>query len=589
MGFDLLIRTHFFLTDLNFVFCFYQSSYLDSMKRSVFYVLIIFYLSCISPKQAGQQSSPSLALPFRPNILWLVAEDLSPVIPPFGDSSCTTPALSRLAKEGIRYPNTFSCAGVCAPSRASLAMGMYQTRIGAQDMRTGPWMVGTPSKQMIDGQRSAFPEGMEYYEAVPPAGAHMHSEYMRMAGYYCTNRFKQDYQFIAPVTAWDDCSPTAHWRGRKPGQPFFSIFNFEVCHESQIWEKAKDSLWLKDDALVTVPPYLPSTPTAMRDIRRMYSNVMEMDSQVGKILDKLEQDGLLDSTIVFWYSDHGGPLPRQKRLCYDSGLRVPLIIRFPNKWRQGQIDSQLISFVDFLPSIVSIAGVKPPDGIDGRSFLGSYTNSTQRKYIHGAADRFDERYDMIRAVRDRQYKYLRNFYPEKPYYLPVAYREKMPIMQEMLRLHKSGALNPAQEQWFRSKKDPEELFDTYTDLFELHNLASDPAYANKLTELRNECDRWMKDTQDKGLMNEKEMVHMMWGGDKQPVTQDPTISSAANLTQIQSSTPGASIGYKIIHDSHEPKSWVIYQSPFAMLPGDKIKAIAHRIGYAPSRILEFPN
>jgi hypothetical protein len=466
---------------------------------------------------------------------------------------------------------------------------MYQTRIGAQHMRTGPWMVGTPSKQIADGQRSAFPEGLEYYEAVPPAGARMHSEYMRMAGYYCSNRFKQDYQFIAPVTAWDDCSPSAHWRGRKPGQPFFSIFNFEICHESQIWAKAKDSLWLKADAPVSVPPYLPSTPTAMRDIRRMYSNVMEMDSQVGKILDQLEQDGLLDSTIVFWYSDHGGPLPRQKRLCYDSGLRVPLIIRFPNKWGQGQIDSQLISFVDLLPSIVSIAGVRPPEGIDGRSFLGSYPNSTPRKYIHGAADRFDERYDMIRAVRDRQFKYLRNFHPELPYYLPVAYREQMPIMQELLRLHKSGELNSFQEQWFRSKKDPEELFDTYTDPFELHNLASNPAYANKLIELRNECDRWMKDTQDKGMMNETEFVHTMWGGDKQPVTQDPAVHLASNLIQIQSPTPGASIGYKIIHESSEPKAWALYQKPFAIRPGDKIKVIAHRIGYVPSRILEFPN
>ncbi|MEP7323545.1 MAG: sulfatase [Saprospiraceae bacterium] len=549
-----------------------------------FFLFISFAGICQSTVKSKVQSS---SLPFRPNILWLVTEDLSPVIPPFGDSTIVTPVLSRLAKEGVRYTHVFSPSGVCAPSRAAIALGMYPSRVGAMHMRNGFWAAGRPSASVAEAQRKSFPPDIPYYEAVPPPDARMHSEYLRMQGYYCSNRFKQDYQFVAPVTAWDDCSPTAHWHGRQAGQPFFSIFNFEVTHESQIWGKAKDSMWVAADAVVKVPPYLPSTPVALNDIRRMYSNVKEMDYQIGKMIDQLEKEGLLDSTIIFWYADHGGPLPRQKRLCYDSGLRAPLIIRYPNKWRAGQIDSQLISFVDFLPTLMSMSNTKPTELTDGRSFAGAYESKTKRKYIHGGGDRFDEQYDMIRAVRDQRYKYLRNFEPTKGYYLPVAYREQMPIMQELLRLHKSHQLNEYQEQWFRSSKPKEELFDTYTDPYELHNIADDVKYNSKLIELRNECDRWMNEIDDKGKMKEIDYLHSIWHGDNKPVTADPVILRHSNSINMSSATPGASIGYKITHNNSEQSVWSIYQKPVPLLPGDKLKVIAHRIGYEPSRILEF--
>ncbi len=522
-------------------------------------------------------------LPKRPNILWLVAEDLSPVLPMFGDSSIETPTLSRLAAEGVSYTHVFSPSGVCAPSRAAIAMGLYPTRFGAQHMRTGFWAGGRPSAAAVNAQIKFFPPGLPPYEALPPADAHMHSEYMRMQGYFCTNRAKQDYQFVAPVTAWDQCGQNAHWRNRKPGQPFFSVFNFEVCHESQIWAKANDSLWIDADQKVNVPPYLPTTDIAMKDIRRMYSNVKEMDDQVGKIIKQLEDDGLLENTIIFWYSDHGGPLPRQKRLCYDSGLQLPMIIRFPNKWRAGQIDSQLISFIDFLPTIMSLANVKPPKNIDGRSFLGKYEAKEKRKYIHGAADRFDEKYDMIRAVRDQRYKYLKNFQTEKPYYLAVSYREQMPIMKELLRLNEAHKLNEYQAQWFRKTKEPEELFDTYSDPYELHNIAKDPKYVIKLKELRDECNRWMLATQDKGLIEEKEYVRQIWNGDLQPITADPLANKKKNTVTFSTSTTGASIGYKIISLHDEPANWQVYTHPVTLHSGEKMKAIAHRIGYLPSK------
>ena len=562
------------------------------MKRNTVLVILMFLLlNCNSEKQDVPSSenatyadkNAALNLPFRPNILWLVAEDLSPVIPPFGDSTITTPTLSRLAAEGVRYPNLFSPSGVCAPSRAAIAMGMYPARVGAHQMRTGPWYIGQLPKEKIEEYAQYMPEGLVPYEAVPPADARMHSEYLRMAAYYCSNRYKQDYQFIAPATAWDDCSPTAHWRNRRHGQAFFSIFNFEVTHESRIWTKADDSLWIDDKLDIPVPPYLPNTEVGKKDVRRMYSNVKEMDFQVGQILEELEKDNLLDSTIVFWYTDHGGPLPRQKRLCYDSGLKVPMIIRFPNAWRATEVDSQLVSFVDFLPTILSLAGVEPPKNIDGQAFLGKYKASKKRKYIHAAADRFDEKYDMIRAVRDNRFKYLRNYNTEKPYYLAVNYRENMPIMKELLRLKEKGQLTAAQAQWFRPSKSPEELFDTQNDPHELHNLANQARYAEKLEELRQECDQWMEAIEDKGLIPEEAFIQQIWPEKRQPLTAPPVITIKAEKVMLTCATPGASIGYKLIDkNAPSPLSWTIYSKPFILPEGASIEVMAHRIGFAPS-------
>ena len=555
------------------------------MYRYSIFLFLLAGLTCRDSNLDQSKQENEFPWTFRPNILWIVAEDLSPVIPAFGDSTIETSNLSRLAAEGIRYPRVFSPSGVCAPSRAALAMGMYPSRFGAQHMRTGFWPGGRPRPEQVKAQAPSFPEGLPQYEAMPPPEARMHSEYLRMQGYYCSNRFKQDYQFVAPVTAWDDCSRTAHWRNRKAGQPFFSIFNFEVTHESQIWTKANDSLWIDSTLNVPVPPYLPNTPVALRDVRRMYSNIREMDFQIGKVLRELEEDGLLDSTIIFWYGDHGGPLPRQKRLCYDSGLRAPLIIRYPQQWRAGQVDSQLVSFVDFLPTLMSLAEALPPAHLDGRAFAGKYATGPERAYIHGGGDRFDEKYDMIRAVRDRKYKYLRNFQPEKPYYLAVGYREQMPIMKELLRLKETKTLNEIQSQWFRSTKDPEELFDTEKDPHELNNLAALPEYTAKLAELRGECERWMRAIDDKGLIDEKEYIRSIWGGDHQPRTSDPLIDRTGNKVSISCKTEGASIGYKILSTSDTSKSWQVYIEPLALPAGNKLEVIAHRIGYLSSNVI----
>ncbi|MDB2445272.1 sulfatase-like hydrolase/transferase [Gammaproteobacteria bacterium] len=511
----------------------------------------------------------------RLNIVWLVAEDLSAIIPPFGDMTVMTPNLSRLAAEGIRFTQVYSTSGVCAPSRAAIATGMYQNRIGAQHMRTtniGNFGV----------------EGLTAYEAVPPAHVKMHSQYFREAGYYTSNNAKEDYQFQKSLVAWDDSSDSAHWRNRNEDQPFFSVFNFGITHESQVWRQSDKPLLIPSALDVPIPPYLQDTDISRGNIRQVYSNVVAMDRQVGEILTQLEEDGLLDSTVIFWYTDHGGPLPRQKRLLYDSGIHVPLIIRFPDGVRAGDIDDQLVSFVDFKSTALSLAGIEPPQYVDGRAFLGDYVNTPNRRYIHAAADRFDSEYDMIRAVRDARFKYLRNFNPEKPYYLPLAYREQMPIMQELLKLRDNEQLNEAQAQWFRASKDEEELFDTLYDPHELVNLVKDPIHAEKLFELRNELDEWVRLVDDKGLMSEGDLIVSMWPGGIQPITSTPVATKRRNNLEItlRSGTDGASIGYQILEEGESVnEAWTIYKEPVTINNTQRLAAVAHRLGFAPSEII----
>ena len=535
-----------------------------------------------------------------PNIIWLVAEDLSPIIPPFGDSTVQTPNLSRLAAEGVRYTNFYSVAGVCAPSRAGIATGMYPSSIGAHNMRTG-----------TSGHLKTL--GLPFYETVPPSEVKMMSQLLREEGYYCTNNNKNDYQFTAPVTAWDENSNYAHWRNRPEGQPFFAVFNFAITHESQVfgpyrktnqrfhenfpdrnaqhqWNDSVDSsdwYWnIPEDLEVPIPPYLADTEGTRNDVRRVYSNIVEMDKQVGVILDQLEADGLLDNTIIFWYTDHGGPLPRQKRLLYDSGLKVPLIIRFPDQKRAGEVDDQLLSFIDLAPTVFSLAGIEPPEHLQGQAFLGAYQSKSERNYIHAAADRLDTEYDMIRAVRDKQFKYLHNFKPDRAYYLEVKYRERMVAMQELLRLRDEGKLNEYQMQWFRSDKPEEELFDTWKDPHELHNLADDPAYAEKLTELRKECYRWMASINDKGFIPEKELIYQMWQGQEKPQTAKPECEKLRNgRMRVTCTTPGANIGYQLLEKGEEKTSWKVYTEPFFVPVDTPFKVVAHRLGYLPSEVV----
>lgn len=573
-------------------------------------VAILLFLGCQSKEKSSRDKlneEVDLEFPKQPNILWLVTEDMGPYIPPFGDSTVATPNLSRLAEEGVIYPNLFSTSGVCAPSRAAIATGMYPSSIGANHMRTTSYTEVT---------------GLPKYEAVPPSDVKMVSELLRHKGYYCTNNYKTDYQFNPPVTAWDESSPYAHWRNRQDEQPFFAIFNFTETHESGLFEpygfreietrfyKAGDKNYkwknfggshaknrmkeeetpvhLPKDTKFNIPPYLPDNEVTRRDMWKLYNNIAEMDKQVGVVLKQLEEDGLLENTIIFFYGDHGGPLPREKRLIYDSGLNTPMIVRYPNKKDAGTKNNELISFVDFAPTLLSLIDEKPKSYMQGQSFLGSH-KAQDRSYIHAAADRFDGFTDAIRAVRDKKYKYIRNYRPEQGYYLPVEYREKIPTMQELLRLKEEGKLNNIQKQWFRESKPKEELFDCDADPYELNNLANDPAYQEKLNELSAEMDKWLTAINDNPSLPENQLVAKLWeGSDIQPTTLEPIITSENGKITISCETKGASLCYKLIDGEGEvPKTWNMYQKPFEISTGTKLQVKAHRIGYIPSKLVTF--
>lgn len=554
------------------------------MKLKFVFLGIVLAIACqkkIVPLENTNEEieiAKEASLNTPPNILWIVAEDLSDYIPSFGDSTIVTPHLSKLAAQGICYDKFFTPAAVCAPARSAIATGMYPTAIGTNHMRTGPWYVGPQPQERIEAYAKGMPEGIPPHEAVLPAEVKMMSQYLRENGYFCTNNYKQDYQFICPLTAWDENSTSAHWRNRKSGQPFFSIFNFEVTHESRIWAKAKDSLWVDNDLEVNMPPYLPDTEVGRKDFRRMYSNVKEMDHQVGKLLSELEEDGLMDNTIIMWYTDHGGPLPRQKRLLYDSGIKVPMIVKFPDNRGAGSRNDDIVSFIDLAPTVLSLAGVKPPEYMNGKAFLGEYKRKTPAKYAHAAADRFDESYDSNRAVRDKRYKYIKYFQPEKPMFLHVEYRDQQPIMRELYRLRDANELTPEQALWFRNTKPEEELFDTQNDPHELNNLADDPNYQTKLLELRAECERWMTSIDDKNIGPEKELIRAYWPTGKKPKTDIPKITFKDGLLSIENNMPGANIGYKVGDD----EIWNVYTKAVKLDPDANIKVISHRIGYEPS-------
>ncbi len=538
----------------------------------------------------------------RPNILWLVIEDTSPTLPPYGDTTIETPNISRLAQEGVTYTNVYSPSGVCSPSRASLALGMYPSSIGANHMRTTSHTDVT---------------GLPSYEAVPPPDARMLSQYLRGLGYYTTNNYKTDYQFKPPKNAWDENGIFAHWRNRPAGKPFFSVVNFTTTHESGLFEpygfrkieqrhyfsddvekiaalpkralektsESETAIHVPKDLDFPIPPYLPDTPAVRRDMWKMYNNLAETDQQIGAVLEQLKQDGLLENTIIFFYSDHGGPLPRQKRLIYDSGLKVPLIVRYPNAKGAGDINDQLVSFVDFAPTTLGLAGGETASHMQGYDFITK--TAEPRKYIYAAGDRLDGFTDAIRAVKDKRFKYIRNYLPEQGYYLPVAYREKIPSMQELLRLLDEGQLTDAQAQWFRASKQVDELFDTLSDPHELNNIATDPAYAEVLAELQNEMDRWLREIGDDPRMSERDLVSKLWSGQaNKPKTADPKVIMKNGLVELSSSTVGAMISYKIIQNEYEPAAWEIYKEPFAWPEAAKLKIQAHRLGYEESNIAQ---
>ena len=430
----------------------------------------------------------------RPNILWISCEDISPHLGCYGDPHAITPHLDQLASEGVRYSHAYTTAGVCAPCRSTIITGMYQNSIGTHHMR---------SEAKLPGWLKPFPMAL------------------RQAGYYCSNNSKTDYQFAIPSPAeiWDESSGRAHWKNASSNQPFFAVFNFTGCHESGIasdkkYREVTEALTAEQrqvaDRLTTLPPYIPDTPRARKDWKRNYELITAMDAWAGELIAELKQAGKYEETIIFFWSDHGVGLPRAKRWLYESGTHIPLVVRIPEKFRSGDqgqpgsVNNELVSSVDFAPTVLNLSGLSIPTTAQGRAFLGKQLTPA-RQYVYGSRDRMDERYDIIRTVRDARFRYVRNFEPLKPYYQYMNTAEQGATMQEIRVAERNGALPALAKQFSLGHKPAEELYDVQSDPHEVLNLAHEPQHQQRLAAMREECLRWQKEIRDIGLVPEAEI------------------------------------------------------------------------------------
>jgi len=417
-----------------------------------------------------------------PNILWITSEDNGRFLGCYGDSFATTPNLDQLASEGFLYTNAYANAPVCAPARNTIITGVHACANGHEQMR------------------STYPksEQVRYY-----------TEYLRQLGYYCTNNSKTDYNTssVDLQEMWDECSNQAHYKNRADGQPFFAIFNIFVSHESSIHRSVPEAELRHSPEEVTLPPYHPDTPELRHDWAQYYDRVEDMDTRAGEILAELEEAGLADNTIVFYYSDHAGVLGRSKRFLYESGTHVPMIVRIPERYkklypakRPGSRVDRLVSFVDLAPTLLSIAGKEAPAFMQGSAFLGKYRGE-EPEYVYMFRDRMDEKYDMSRSIVDGEFRYIRNYNPERIWLHYLEYLWRAPSMRSWEAAFRAGQCDSVQARWW-NPKPVEELYHIADDPHEVHNLASDPAHADRLAAMREACLDYGRSIRDAGFIPE---------------------------------------------------------------------------------------
>ncbi|MCT4586821.1 MAG: sulfatase [Carboxylicivirga sp.] len=540
--------------------------------------LLLFYLFVVSFLNAQE----------RYNILWLSCEDIDPTLSCYGVKGIETPNIDRLAKEGIRYTNAYSTVGVCAPSRSSIITGMYPVSIGTHNMRTSHQVTYKgidgdkyPSFQAVTDKKG---RNIPTYSAVIPAEVKCYTEFLRADGYYCTNNAKNDYQFYPPFTAWDENNNKAEYRNAPKGMPFFSTYNYVVSHESRIWMKANDPM-LVDPNKIDIPDYYPDIDVVRKDVGRKYSNIVELDKQIGEKIKQLEDDGLLDKTIIVFWSDHGGPLLRQKRAVGNTGLHVPLIIRMPKQEMAGTVCNDLVSLMDLAPTMLSLAGIKPPEYMQGNAFLGEY-KAKPREAVYGSADRFDEVYDFSRSVIDGKFSYIRNFLPNTPLIYRIKYREQIDMTRELIKMDQQGELTGGAAYIFRDQREVEELYDLDNDQDEVYNLANDPKYRSQLVKMRKMLANWQLEIGDKGFIDEYDLVQMFWPGIVQPSTERVQVKETSKGLVLSCPTEGASIGYQVdeqIGGNH----WMLYSAPVKLKKDQTFIARALRIGYQVSEPVSY--
>ena len=425
-----------------------------------------------------------------PNILWIVADDICPDLGCYGNQLVVTPHIDRLASQGIRYTSAFTTAPVCSPSRSAFFTGMYQTSIGAQN------------------HRSHREDGYEL-----PKGVRLITDYFRQANYFTANLEKHgeptggsgktDFNFKAEK-AFDG----SHWNQLKPHQPFFAYINFKEAKPGH-WQDNQTLVDRVDPAEVTLPPYWPDRPETRVALANYLDSLQRLDMRVGETLQRLEDEGIAENTIVIFFADHGRAMTRCKQWLYDGGIHVPLIVRYPDHRQAGAVNDNLISAIDITATTLDMAGIEPPANMQGRIFLGP--SAHKRDFIIAARDRCDNTVDRIRCVRTHRFKYIRNFMPERPYTQLNRYVEdKFAVFKVLKRLHAAGELTPEQELFMARQRPVEEWYDLQSDPDEVHNLAMSPEYRQQLEQLRGTLDRWIDETGDQGAIPEDPKVIEKW-------------------------------------------------------------------------------
>ena len=485
-----------------------------------------------------------------PNILWITVEDISPNLGCYGDPLAHTPTLDALASKGFLYNNAIANAPVCAPARNAIITGMYPSSLGTLHMRS-------------------FSSSMKSTGRIPKE-VKLYPEILRNAGYYCTNNSKEDYNFDLKREIWDESSKTAHWKNRPDKDtPFFSVFNLILTHESCINDKEKHERLTQelpqhlrtDPAKIVVPPYYPDTSETRTLLARHYDNIATMDTVVKKILDELKAAGESENTIVFFYSDHGTGLPRHKRWLFDTGVKVPFIVYIPQQFKElypaqpGSEVNQLISFIDLAPTVIELVGAEIPKTMQGQAFLGE-NQKPEREYVYLARGRMDERYDIQRGVRSKQYKYLRYYEPKKPFIQYMNTPEGGPMMTELRKAEKAGLLKPEGQQLIATTKPIESLFYLQSDPMEFNDLANDPNMKEVLTQLRSVHDQWMKKVLDVGLIPEAIMRNWEDKNDQSIYKWIRTQEDFYDDLLLMSSTANENILFEgLNHDNEAVRYW----------------------------------
>jgi arylsulfatase A-like enzyme len=419
----------------------------------------------------------------KPNILWLTSEDHGIEMGCYGDTLASTPNVDALAAKGMIFSFAWSNAPVCAPARTAIISGMYPSSTGSEHMRS---MVSMPE------------------------GTKMYPSFLREAGYYCTNNSKEDYNLMKTDSEWDESSGQAHWRNRSEGQPFFAIFNSTKSHESQIRLRPHEQVLNPEK--VKLPGIHPDIPEMRTDWAQYYDKVSEADADAGKALKELEEAGLTEETIVFYYGDHGTGMAGGKRSPTNLGLRVPMVVYFPEKWKHlapaeyktGAKSDRLVSFVDLAPTLLSIVGIAPPDWMQGNAFAGPYQTNPQA-YLHGFRGRMDECRDLVRSISDGRYVYIRNYMPHVSKGQYVGYQFQTPSTKAWRELYDQGKTNAAQSEFWKTPKAPEELYDLWNDPNEINNLITSSEHRNIIKKLNKAQKEHVFSIVDLGFLPEREV------------------------------------------------------------------------------------